>query len=238
MDEREVIVIGDPHGTRKEFNQLLEKFKYNKNKHRIILCGDAIDRGEDPIGLLHQIQDMNLEMTLANHEEKALRWRKHEAFKEATCTPNPMKEPVASRRKEWEALTKADLKWIASLPVSIRIKENWVVVHAGLVPSLSLQNQNPEHVIRVRYVDEKTLEYKAAKNKEQPKGSIFWAEAWNQPMNVVFGHTRFKEPKIFKNKNNVCVGIDTGCVYGGELTAYNINKNEFTSVKAERKYYP
>ena len=237
MRDRETLVIGDIHSCHEEFNALLKKISYHKDKHRVVLCGDSIDRGPDPIGLIHHIQDLELEMTASNHENKALRWRKHEAIKELTGTPNPMKDPVPQRKKEWEALTKFDLKYIANLPPYILVKDNWVIVHGGLTPRIKLNNQDPETIIRLRFVDKDTLLPVKTKNKEQPKNSVFWAEAWDQPYNVVFGHTRFKEPKIFKNKNNVCVGIDTSCVYGGSLTAYNIDKNEFISVKADKIYY-
>lgn len=237
FDGRETYVVGDPHGVIEEFNLLLKKIKYNPEQHRVIICGDATDRGEDPVGLIHQIQDMNIEMILGNHEEKIIRWRKHEAFKEITGTPNPMKEPVPRRRKEWEALSKSDLKWMGSLPRTIQINENWICVHAGL-ENKKVEEQDPETIIRIRFVDEITGEYAKSKDKEQPKGSVFWAEKWEQPMNVIFGHTRFKEPKIFKNKNNVCVATDTGAVFGGMLTAVNIDRQEFVSVKSEKKYYP
>lgn len=234
---RENIIIGDIHGCRLEFNQLLKKIKYDKNKHRVILVGDFSDRGPDSIGLIHQIQDMQIESVLANHESKLLRWRKHEAIKDLLGTENPMKEPVAIRKKEWLALSKYDLGWLDNLPVKIHIKDNWYVVHAGMEPAASFDDQDLEKMMRIRYVDEKTLKYIKPKDKDQPKGAVFWAEKWNQPFNIIFGHTRFDEPRVFKNKNNVCIGVDTSAVFGGSLTAFSIEKNEFVSVKANKIYY-
>lgn len=233
---RENIIIGDIHGSRDEFNQLLKKLNYNKEQHRIILVGDFIDRGPDPIGLVHQIQDMQLETVLGNHCEKALRWRRHEALKELTGKDNPMKEPTPQRHKEWEALTKSDLRWLTSLPLQIHIKDNWYVVHAGMEPGIPFDKQDIERIIRIRYVDKKGL-YVKPKTKDKPEGSYFWAEKWEQPFNIIFGHQRFEEPRIFKNDNNTCIGLDTGCCFGGSLTAYNLERNEYTKIKAKKVYY-
>lgn len=234
---RENIIIGDLHSCREEFNLLLKKLDYNNKQHRIILTGDLIDRGSDPIGLLHQIQDMEIESVQGNHEEKALRWRKHEALKELTGQENPMTPPSDTRRKEWESLTKYDLQWLSDLPLKLHIKDNWYVIHAGVEPAFKFEDQNIEHIIRIRYVDKKTLRYVKPKTKDQPDGTVFWAEKWEEPINIVFGHQRFDEPMVFKNKNNVCIGIDTGSVFGNALTAYNVDRNEFIQVKANKTYY-
>lgn len=233
---RENIVIGDLHSCRDEFNRLLKKLDYDKSKHRIILVGDLIDRGPDPIGLVHQIQDMGIESVLGNHSEKLLRWRRHEALKALTGAENPMKEPTAQRRKEWESFTKSDLQWLTSLPLQIHVKDNWYVVHAGMEPNVPFAEQDLERIIRIRYVDENG-KYVKPKTKEKPKGTWFWAEKWAQPFNILFGHQGFAEPTVFRNENNVCIGLDTKAVFGGKLTAYNIERNEFVQVKAAKSYY-
>jgi hypothetical protein len=48
---------------------------------------------------------------------------------------------------------------------------------------------------------------------------------------VIFGHTIFKKPLVQRNK----IGIDTGAVYGGRLTALLLPQKEFVSVAVERK---
>lgn len=234
---RDNIIISDLHGCRTEFNQLLKKIKYDPKQHRLILVGDFLDRGTDPVGLLHQIQDMNIETTVGNHEEKCERWRRNELLAKITGKPNPMAPVSDIRRKQWEALSKEDVKWLISLPFYIHIKENWYVLHAGAEPSVPFFEQDLGSLIRIRYVDKNTLRHVKPKSKEQPPNTYFWAEKWGQPINLVFGHHRFEEPKIFKNENNVCVGIDTGCVFGGHLTAFNVDRNEFVQVKANSTYY-
>jgi len=234
---RENIIVGDVHGCKDEFNILLDKLNYDPTKHRVILVGDILDRGSDPVGLLKQIRKMELECVLGNHEEKALRWRRHESFKLVTGTENPMKVPSDSRRKEWGSLSKSDLQWLKKLPLKLHIVDNWYVVHAGFEPAVPFHDQDIERIIRIRYVDKNGLHIKTKPNKEQPDDSFFWAERWSQPYNIIFGHQRFDEPKLFKNTNNVCIGIDTGCVFGNALTAYNLDRKEFIQTKAKKTYY-
>lgn len=235
---RENIIVGDTHGTIDEFNLLLDKINYDPKQHRLILCGDIIDRGRDPVGLLKQIRKMGIESVLANHESKCLRWRKYEALKELTGKENPMAKISPKRAEEWMALSKNDLHWMSNLPLKINIKDNWYVVHAGMEPAIAFDKQDPEQIIRIRFVDEKG---KVSKERPTPNNPIpgiyFWAERWNQPYNIIFGHQRFDEPKIFKNSNNTCVGIDTGAVFGNKLTAYNLDKNTFTFVNSKKSYY-
>jgi hypothetical protein len=50
---------------------------------------------------------------------------------------------------------------------------------------------------------------------------------------VVYGHVPSREPRFLNN--TLC--IDTGCVFGGSLSAYRYPETEIVSVEAEREYY-
>lgn len=233
---RENIIIGDLHGCRDEFNNLLDKIKYDSKTHRLILVGDIIDRGPDPVGLLRQIRNMQIESVLANHEDKMLRWRRHEEMKEMTGKPNPMKDPLPERKKEWKAFSKEDLQWISHLPPRIHIKTNWYVVHAGAEPSRHFDLQKQDTMMRIRYVDENGNFAKISSNDKIPKWATYWTEKWSQPYNLIFGHHRHNHPTKYINKNNICIALDTGCVFGGALTAYNVERDEYIQIKANKKY--
>jgi serine/threonine protein phosphatase 1 len=49
---------------------------------------------------------------------------------------------------------------------------------------------------------------------------------------VLFGHWPAKEPR----RGPKAIGLDTGCVYGYQLTAYIIDTDEFVSVDAKKAY--
>ena len=63
---------------------------------------------------------------------------------------------------------------------------------------------------------------------------MLWSEKWRGDRVVVYGHTPLREPKRDKQS----LGLDTGCVYGGSLTAAVFTDGEWetVSVKAKRKY--
>lgn len=233
---KETIVIGDCHGVREEFNRLLDQINYDPTSHRVILVGDIIDRGVDPVGLVAQIRDMGIESVKGNHEEKLIRWRRHEDIKALTGRPNPM-EVEKNRRKEWEKYSNSDIRWMADLPHSIRVNDDWIVVHAGMEPAFAVDDQDQDTILRIRYVDEKGLYQKINPKKPIPKGSFFWAERWDKPINIVFGHQKHPHPTIYGREEYACVAVDTGAVFGGYLTAYHIEQNKFSQVKSKRQYY-
>jgi predicted phosphodiesterase len=61
-----------------------------------------------------------------------------------------------------------------------------------------------------------------------------WADLWGGPPFVVYGHTPRAE--IYKLKWSI--GIDTGCVLGGYLSAYILPERRIAQVKARQKYFP
>ena len=60
-----------------------------------------------------------------------------------------------------------------------------------------------------------------------------WADLWNGPPFVVYGHT----PRAEVYKRKWSVGIDTACVMGGALTAYVLPEKRFIQVKARQRYW-
>lgn len=110
-------------------------------------------------------------------------------------------------------LDAVDLQYLESLPTAI----SWgggLVVHGGLDPSRSPSAHSGDDVLTMR----------------SPSGDgydgPFWFEAYEGPPRVFFGHTVLEEPI----EREWAVGLDTGCVYGGELTAYDVRRDELRSV--------
>ena len=71
-----------------------------------------------------------------------------------------------------------------------------------------------------------------AKRTDAPDAPA-WADLWSGPPFVVYGHTPRRE--IYELKWSV--GLDTGCVQGGALTAYILPEKRFLQVKARQRYW-
>src|ERR1051325_9474122 len=104
MIERKVLVLGDIHGCIDEFNELLDKVHYHPGADRLILLGDLVDRGPDSIGVIQRAIEVGAECLMGNHDEKYVRWHRHEEKKAADPKyKNPMQlmrpERLESYRK-------------------------------------------------------------------------------------------------------------------------------------------
>jgi len=62
---------------------------------------------------------------------------------------------------------------------------------------------------------------------------VNWAAGYSGQALVVYGHTPVPEPEWIRNT----VNIDTGCVYGGKLSALRYPEMTIVSVRARRTYY-
>jgi hypothetical protein len=111
----------------------------------------------------------------------------------------------------------------------IRLPEhNVIVIHAGLVPGLALEDQEPVMLLNIR-----TLTADGAGSKRAEDGPL-WGTQWLGPEFVIFGHhalAGFQEHPF-------ALGLDTGCVYGRELTACILPGRDIVSVPAKRQYAP
>lgn len=103
---------------------------------------------------------------------------------------------------------------------------NYLFVHAGFIPGVKLTQQNPRLMMNMRSVlDDGTVTARNVVGCE-------WARLWKGPQTVVFGHDAYRGLQTYDH----AVGIDTGCVYGGRLTALLLPENRLISVAAKRAY--
>lgn len=156
---------------------------------------------------------------------------------------NPM-YPDNDQEQTISQLSDMEIAWLAGLPYYIELPEfNTLVVHAGLVPGKTVAEQSKEILTMVRYVDPDSLKMMplVVPGFRQPPGSVFWAELWDGKQNVIFGHTVVGREWIqgWKARSGaVCFGIDTGCVFGGRLTAMIFDGEDRTilQIPSAREY--
>ena len=238
-------IIGDVHGCLEELDELLKQISYNPEEIRLVFLGDIIERGPDSIGCLKRIQELKAECVIGNHEDKLLRYCKHEGTRWMTGKENPMKVNDEIKYLQ-QNLTPTDLFWIKSLPSKIQIAHNLWAVHAGLKPNVSFDKQEYSHLLHIRYITPEGKPKSLNPDKTQPEGTIYWTEQWKGPESIIYGHAVHDNPRWDSGINNgnmfYCLGIDTGCCFGGSLTCVLYDpmsevKVVMTSVKAKKIYY-
>jgi bis(5'-nucleosyl)-tetraphosphatase (symmetrical) len=222
------VVIGDVHGCLEELDELLAHFP----RDRVVLVGDLMDRGPDPVGVVRRVRERKLACVLGNHDEKHVRWARHEAKARAQPSyTNPMRPLPDDRLAANRALGDDGLAFLADLPHKIELGDNWWAVHGGCVPNVPLRRQKPAVLLRCRWVDDAGSMLGLP---DRPPHGRHWAEVWPGPQKIVYGHHvhGLADP----HRDEHAIGIDTGCCFGGRLTAYVIDSDEIVQVPARRKY--
>jgi len=234
------IIIGDVHGCLEEFQALMTLVSYERGRDRAVQLGDLLDRGPDPIGCVRFAQEQHMEVLRGNHEDKHIRWRRHEQTRGAK--KNPVQGITGIRAEQSLALSDHDLQWLHGNPLMLDLGDNLVAVHAGLEPAYSVAQQS-HAVSRVRYVDAGGQMVGFIHGSlDRPANTVFWSGRWKGPESVVYGHAIYSltEPRIDRFDGGACYGIDTGCVYGGQLTAMIVTAGssdvEFAHVPAKAVY--
>jgi len=213
------IIIGDLHGCFDEARALLDRLAVSETD-RVIFAGDLVDRGPKPRECVELA--MKYESILGNHEEKHLQQQKR---KDKDLSP----DHLTTRR----ALSDEHYAYFKKLPLFIRIPEaNAVVLHAGVLPNVEIEKQDAYHLLHAQCV--KPPEKKSYWPSKAPSTHTFWTNHWKGPERVIFGHTVFDKPLV----TEFAVGIDTGCVYGGKLTAVILPTWEIVSVPSAQPVKP
>lgn len=234
------VAVGDVHGCLDEFKELLNVLQYKKEQMRLVLLGDLMDRGPDSVGVVRLVRELGLECIKGNHEDKHLRWRKHEVKSAKTGKENPMNKMAKRDDQANKSLSDEEIGWMDSLPVKLDLENGFWAVHAGCEPYQALDKQAHAQLMRVRFVNEKGKAVSLMPDKTAPPGSTYWTELWQGPESIVYGHCVHSLEQVrvdVINDKIKCVGIDTGCCFGGHLTAVVFEEDlKFVQVKAKETY--
>lgn len=213
-----LLVVGDIHGCRSEFEELLDRFS-PQPIDRIILLGDLINRGPDSAGVVRIARKLGAASIVGNHEWRILRAR-------AYAAPSMLK---AFDRPTVASLNAADWTYLSQMALTIYLPRwNLLCVHGGFLPGRPWPTQGPEIVTHIQVVDDAG---RAARRSDSP-GSPPWAHFWKGPPFVLYGHT--PRPQVLQSP--LAWGLDTGCVYGGQLTAVIYPSREIIQIPARRAY--
>lgn len=244
-------ILGDVHGCADELHALLERLALGPDD-QLVCCGDLFHRGPAPLEVARLLAAAEARFVLGNHEHvllarngclpgdiapeqppAALPQRAGEVPGEgahgdlrgdggATCHA-----PDAAAPELLEFLRGSDGYYLTDSQIEeagpTRDGRPWVVVHAGRKPGLALED-----------TDRRTLLY--SRRLSGGRGP-WWYERYTGPELVLFGHTPSKRPRShFAGGKLVALGLDTGCVYGGTLTAYSPELDALEVIEAAHAY--
>jgi hypothetical protein len=184
--------------------------------------------------VVRRVRELGAECVMGNHDEKHVRWAKHEAKSvEDPSYKNPMRPLPPERRAQHDALGADNVAWLAALPMSVSLRDGWVGVHGGVQPNRALADQKAATLLRCRWVDSSG---KMISKSDPSPGSVHWSTMWRGPEVVVYGHHVHDLAAI--HRTEFAIGIDTGCCFGGRLTAIDVATSEIIQVTARRAYAP
>lgn len=110
-------------------------------------------------------------------------------------------------------------RWLRALPTFLRLDDGGaglILVHAGIAPGKRPEACTPTELTCIREVEGRP-----------------WFESWSGPETVIFGHWARRG----KVDLPLVKGLDTGCVYGGELTGIFWPANRWVSVPARQRWF-
>ncbi|MER5864656.1 polynucleotide kinase-phosphatase [Kitasatospora sp. NPDC002040] len=235
-------IVGDIHGCRSELETLLATLGYTLARDEqgrpvdavhpegrtAVFVGDLVDRGPDSPGVLRLVMGMveagHAICVPGNHENKLGHWMDGRKVTIAYGLQETI-DQLAGETEEFRTRVRAFMRGL----VSHYLLDGGalVVCHAGLPEKYHGRNSG-----RVRshalYGDTtgETDEYGLPIRYP-------WAEEYRGRALVVYGHTPV--PTASFVNNTVC--LDTGCVFGGSLTALRYPERELVSVEAEQEWY-
>ncbi len=209
------IIIGDVHGCFEELMQLLEKIKFDVSSDELIFLGDLINKGPFSVKVLEFVKEGGHKSILGNHELGFLR-----ALNQAEYMTGgflKLAQELRGQISEYQ-------KWLEQLPLYIE-EDHFIAIHGGLEPNVALNKQTAKIATRIRTWDGKGDDLN---NPDNPA----WYEFYKKDKLVVFGHWAANGLVLREN----AIGLDTGCVWGGELSCLILPERKVESVKAKSVY--
>ncbi len=205
--------IGDIHGCLDKLEDLVSRIDPGPGD-RLVFLGDYVDRGES----VFEVVDFLVELALrfpcvflrGNHEDMFLSFLEFGTNQKVFFSNGGRKtveayarpEPYTSRDQVARVIPGSHRDFFSRLQW-YHMDDHYLYVHAGIRPGVEMDGQDRQDLIWIR--DE------------------FISSPTNVPRKVVFGHTPFARPLVNPDK----IGIDTGAVYGGCLTAVSLPEETF-----------
>lgn len=236
-------IIGDAHGCAHELEALIAKLGHTliweeedgeraarirpANGRRIALLGDLVDRGPrspDCVRIAMGVVQAGGYCVLGNHDDKYRRWLEGRDVEVRAG----LERTAAQTAGESAAFKSAARDFLEGLPTHLWLDGGRLVLaHAGIRKGMIGRRSKAVRGYAMFGEPTGELDYRGLPIRAD------WAQTYSGSPAIVYGHTPVEDPEWVNN--TLC--IDTGCVFGGALTALRWPERELVQVEAQRVHY-
>lgn len=213
-------VFGDVHGSGLELQELIRQFNPGDND-KIILVGDALDRGKYGHLVWELIHRHKMDCFMGNHEMKMLR------FLQGHRDSLPLHYYWTLNNLYDHGITPPMIvEFIERLPLVRRYTDDngklFIVTHAGIDP-YDPMHENVSYNVYANF-----KEHEKMPRPNSRDGKIYWWNLYLGTVPVYYGHLTDEEDSPEYNQARIryspsgtinSIGLDTGACHGGPLTA-------------------
>jgi serine/threonine protein phosphatase 1 len=213
------LIIGDVHGCYDELQELLDKAGLSSDD-QIICIGDIVDRGPDSARALKFFRTTpNVSSLQGNHERKHVRVARGET--------SPSASQVIARMQIGEADYASAVAYMDSLPRCLNLPDA-ILAHAFWEPGVPLDDQRESVLVGMS----------AGEEYLKSNGIWPWYEYYDGDKPLIVGHRDYTgEQRPFIYDDGRVWGIDSRCVYGGELTGLLLPDFKLISVPSRADHW-
>ncbi len=225
----DTVVIGDVHGCGEELSILFKRLRRWAPQCGIVMIGDLLTKGPRPDLVIEAIHaeraaGRRIRLVCGNHEPRALAALRRAGGDGQTAHMPPRLAAMVDCLAEADLIDDA-ITLMREAMRTIRIggaRPRWHAIHAGIDPERGLARTRARVMMAI---------------KAGPDEDDWW---WNYDGTdglLIVGHKPLSRPLVLRRPDGrpVVAAIDTGCVYGGFLTAYRIGTDRLLMVRSRQR---
>jgi protein phosphatase len=234
-------IIGDIHGCFNEYQELVKNLGYDwnddlprhKDNRKLVFLGDLTDRGPDSISVMEHVYELvknDLALyTPGNHCNKLYRYLLGSNVQIRHGLETTVAELESLKPEKRKQVSDRFCSLYENAPLYLELDNgNLVVAHAGI---------RADYVGQTHKKVKTFVLYGDITGETHPDGTPVrrdWAKEHTGNLTIVYGHTPVEKVRHIQNTWN----IDTGCVFGGKLSALRYPEMEAVSVPSSMPFIP
>jgi bis(5'-nucleosyl)-tetraphosphatase (symmetrical) len=240
-NRRRRIFVGDVHGCALELEDLLAEVGYDPHGDDLRFVGDLVNKGPDSLAVLRRVRDLDAIVVLGNHDLHLL----------GVADGRRGRRPGDTMADVLDASDGDELlRWLRTRPLA-HTDDDTLLVHAGVNPrwtdihavadplaarisagDIPWDDEDLFFLTRARLCD--AAGRRPPREMEGSPEYRPWDEFYAGPRVAVFGHWAMRGLVV----GSTVRGLDTGCVYGGRLSAWIAEEDRVVSVPARAVHQP